>query len=161
MRMKSALAFVLGFAVSFGATVIQARNVDISSSELPPPGLVKLIGITYGGSGCPSSSIGSILSDDNQILTLIFDKYGIEYDPKKPDQPNRRNCQLNLNFRYPSGFQFSPSVVDCRVHVKLGKGDSISHKCHFYFSGQTLPPCVGSKFFYYLASPPPRYPDRR
>jgi len=31
--------------------------------------------VTYGGSGCPQGTVGSIISEDGTTMTLIFDSY--------------------------------------------------------------------------------------
>lgn len=34
--------------------------------------------LNYGGTGCPQGSVGALLSEDAQALTLLFDEYSIE-----------------------------------------------------------------------------------
>ena len=41
----------------------------------PDPTQVQITGLTYGGTGCPANSIGSAISSDRTVITLIFSDY--------------------------------------------------------------------------------------
>ncbi|WEW61518.1 hypothetical protein PRK78_007008 [Emydomyces testavorans] len=103
----------------------------------PDPEKVQIVGVTYGGTGCPSGTVSHVLSDDRQVMTLIFDKYVASIGPDVPVTENRKNCQLNVNLRYPGGFQFSIFSADYRGYASLEKGVTGTQKSTYYFSGQT------------------------
>ncbi|KAK2760383.1 hypothetical protein FQN54_002453 [Arachnomyces sp. PD_36] len=102
----------------------------------PNPDEVQIVGLTYGGTGCPSSTVSSILSDDRTIMTLIFDEYVASIGPDVEMTENRKNCQLNINLRYPSGFQYSIFSADYRGYAYLEEGVTGTQKSTYYFSGQ-------------------------
>ena len=52
---------------------------------------------------------------------------------KASDQ--RKNCQLNVKIRYPSGWQFSVFKADYRGYANLPKGATRTCKATYYFSG--------------------------
>lgn len=109
----------------------------------PDPDEVQIVGITYGGTGCPSSTVSSIISDDRTVMTLIFDEYVASIGPESGITDNRKNCQLNINLRYPGGFQYSILSADYRGYAYLEEGVYGTQKSTYYFSGQTeqvLPP---------------------
>src|SRR4051812_38006942 len=70
--------------------------------------------VTYGGTGCPQGSVGSVISQDRTTMTLIFDQYVASIGPGIPVTENRKNCQLNIDLIYPGGFQYSIFSADYR-----------------------------------------------
>lgn len=107
-----------------------------SSSIGPNPSQVYINSISYGGTGCPQGSVGDYISDDRQTFTLIFDSYVASIGPGVPATENRKNCQLNLDLQYPSGFQYSVFTTQFRGYAALDKGVSGLQKATYYFSGQ-------------------------
>ena len=103
----------------------------------PAPGTVQILGMTYGGTGCPSYTVGSAISADLTTMTLIFDQYVASIGPKVAITESRKNCQLNLNLLYPGGFQYSIFSADYRGYAYLDPGISGKQQSIYYFSGQT------------------------
>ncbi|KAM5443274.1 hypothetical protein MferCBS31731_001595 [Microsporum ferrugineum] len=110
---------------------------DNGSGNAPDPDKVHIVGVTYGGTGCPDGTVSHILSDDRQVMTLIFDQYVAQIGPGVNTKENRKNCHLNINLRYPGGFQFSVFSADYRGYANLDKGVTGVQKSIYYFSGQT------------------------
>lgn len=110
---------------------------DNGGGNAPDPDKVHIVGVTYGGTGCPDGTVSHVLSDDRQVMTLIFDQYVAQIGPGVNTKENRKNCQLNINLRYPGGFQFSVFSADYRGYANLEKGVSGTQKSIYYFSGQT------------------------
>ncbi|PGH19826.1 hypothetical protein AJ80_03743 [Polytolypa hystricis UAMH7299] len=104
----------------------------------PDPDQVQIVGLTYGGTGCPSGSVSHVLSDDRSVMTLIFDQYVAAFGPDYPVAEARKNCQLNINLRYPGGFQYSVFSADYRGYAYLEEGVSGTQKSTYYFSGQPV-----------------------
>lgn len=115
----------------------EVRRDTVGWEGSPDPDKVQIVGLTYGGTGCPSGTVSSILSDDRQVMTLIFDEYVASIGPDVKITENRKNCQLNINLRYPGGFQFSIFSADYRGYAKLDEGVTGTQKSTYYFSGQT------------------------
>lgn len=73
------------------------------AQEEEVPAGVTINQLNYGGTGCPSGSVGVLLAEDAQALTLLFDDYAIEstgsgggpsaaansFDRRGPSQPGR------------------------------------------------------------------------
>ncbi|CAI6334689.1 unnamed protein product [Periconia digitata] len=114
-------------------------NVDLGGveGEVPPPGSVTIQGVTYGGTGCPQGTLSAQLSDDRTTVTLIFDTYIASIGPTVAVTENRKNCQLNVNIKYPGGFQYSVLSADYRGYAAIQKGVEGLLKSTYYFSGQT------------------------
>lgn len=103
----------------------------------PNPDDVQIVSFVYGGTGCPSNTVSSVLSDDRTIMTLIFDQYVAQIGPNVAVTENRKNCQLNIDLRYPGGFQYSVFSADYRGYAYLDQGVTGTQKSIYYFSGQT------------------------
>lgn len=93
--------------------------------------------VTYGGTGCPAGTVASVISSDRTTMTLIFDSYVASLGPGVAVTENRKNCQLNIDLLYPSGFQFSLLSADYRGYGALDAGVNGTQKSTYYFSGQT------------------------
>jgi len=105
--------------------------------DAPAPGQVTIKGLTYGGTGCPQGSVGSAVSEDQSIMTLIFDSYEASIGPGVAKTENRKNCQLNVNLLYPGGFQYSILSADYRGYASVDQGVTGTLKSTYYFSGST------------------------
>jgi hypothetical protein len=70
-------------------------------------------------------------------MTLIFDSYVASMGKGVAITESRKNCQLNIDLLYPSGFQYSVFSADYRGYVALDKGVTGTQKSTYYFSGYT------------------------
>lgn len=52
-----------------------------------------------------------------------------------PVTENRKNCQLNINLQYPSGFQYSVLSTEFRGYADLQAGINGVQQATYYFSG--------------------------
>lgn len=131
--MKASL--ILGFVAQALAAALPSNNVELPGAS-PDPSQVQIVGLTYGGTGCPSGTVSSVLSDDRTIMTLIFDAYVAAIGPGIRITDARKNCQLNINLRYPGGFQYSIFSADYRGYAYLEEGVTGTQRSAYYFSGQ-------------------------
>ncbi|KAG9237230.1 hypothetical protein BJ875DRAFT_173293 [Amylocarpus encephaloides] len=125
------------FTVVFAAAAAYAAPAGNAVAVSPDPSQVSIRDIVYGGSGCPQGSLGSFISADRQTFTLIFDQYVASIGPGVPVAQNRKNCQLNIDLKYPGGFQYSIFSTIYRGYVGLDAGVNGLQSSTFYFSGQT------------------------
>jgi len=135
--------------VAFAALAIAmpaAEPGPAAAAVSPDPSQVYLNAITYGGTGCPQGSIGSFISADRQTFTLIFDSYVASIGPGVAITETRKNCQLNLDLRYPGGFQYSVFSTIYRGYVGLDKGVTATQSATYYFSGQTSQSTTSASF---------------
>lgn len=73
---------------------------------------------------------------DVNSFTLIFDSYVASVGPGVGITESRKNCQLNLDLRYPGGFQYSVYSTIYRGYVGIDKGVSATQSATYYFSGR-------------------------
>jgi len=128
------------------ATAAFAMPAGYTANVTPDPTQVYINAITYGGTGCPQGTVGSYISADRQTFTLIFDEYVASIGPGVAVAQNRKNCQLNLDLRYPGGFQYSIFNTVYRGYVGLDAGVNGLQSTNFYFSGQVAQSTTSTSF---------------
>jgi hypothetical protein len=116
----------LGFGLS--GTAAQAAG--------PDPRQVHIVGLQYGGTGCPAGTAAVDLSEDRQAFTVIFDQFVAHTGPGVSITESRKNCQLNLTLHVPHGFTFGIASVDYRGFADIARGDKGMQKASYYFQGQ-------------------------
>jgi len=132
----AALATPLPDGPVLGVTLgSESTEVTNASSADPDPSTVYIKSISYGGSGCPQNSVGQFISDDRHTFTLIFDDMVASIGKGVAVTENRKNCQVNLNLQYPSGFQYSILDTTFRGYADLAKGVTGTQSATYYFSG--------------------------
>ena len=102
------------------------------------PNYVRIVGITYAGSGCPAGSVGNNVSPDFQAFTLLFDQYQAAAGPGVPFGQKRKNCQVNVSMDIPNGWSYTLFTVDTRGYVSLQPGVRAMEQSTYYFQGQQL-----------------------
>ncbi|CZT10316.1 uncharacterized protein RCO7_02904 [Rhynchosporium graminicola] len=112
----------------------------------PDPAKVTINSITYGGTGCPQGSVGSFISGDRSTFTLIFDSMVASIGTGVAVTENRKNCQLNINLQYPSGFQYSVLSTEFRGYADLQAGISGVQQATYYFSGSSAQASISTNF---------------
>jgi len=137
------LASILTLVLATAAVALPANN---EVRAVPDPSQVYINGIVYGGTGCPQGTVGSYVSGDRQTFTLIFDQYVASIGPGVAVAQSRKNCQLNLDLRYPGGFQYSILNTVYRGYAGLDAGVTGVQSTTFYFSGQTAQTTTSSTF---------------
>ncbi|KAH8684392.1 hypothetical protein BGZ60DRAFT_560087 [Tricladium varicosporioides] len=120
------------------STIVGALTLFASSAVAQEPSSddVKVVGITYGGSGCPQGSLGvSYGPDKNFHVQLQNFRPSIGANQSVVSQ--RVNCQLNINFSYPKNLQFSPGYTTFTGYASLSSTASALFRSTWYFSGSS------------------------
>jgi hypothetical protein len=107
-----------------------------SSAFAEAPPYVRVRNISYAGSGCPAGSVAGNTSPDRQAFTLLFDSYIAEVGPGIPLNQKRKNCQLNIDLDFPSGWSYTIFSVDYRGYVALERNVKGTQQSSYYFQGQ-------------------------
>jgi hypothetical protein len=129
MKLSAALAILPLVAAAPGIPL------DDITFDGPDPTKVQIKGVAYGGNGCPQGTMGYQISNDRTTVTLIFDSYIASIGPGIALTEARKNCQLNVDILYPSGFQYSILSADYRGYANLQKGVTGTLKSTYYFAG--------------------------
>ncbi len=111
--------------------------VSAGNANGPDPSQTFVAGITYGGTGCPAGTVSTAFSTDRKTFTMIFDRFVASSGTGVPVTEQRKNCQVNVNLRYPQGWSYSVVSVDYRGYAQLPAGVTATQKANYYFAGQT------------------------
>jgi hypothetical protein len=132
-------------ATIIAATAL-ATTIQVGNGNVPNRNEVSIRQITVNGSGCPPGSVASSLSDDATQFTLLFSNFIASSGRGVSAPENRKNCQINLDIRYPNGWSYSVATVDFRGFVSVPRGVTAVQRSNYYFSGQTLQASVESRW---------------
>lgn len=152
-----ALTWLGGAAIALSPTLSSANTFDllpdlgemIAESSLPSapnPREVYIKSISYAGTGCPAGTVANMLADDAKAFTLLFDSYVAEGGPGIPLSAGRKNCQIAVDMRFPSGWSFTIVDVDYRGYANIDRGALGTQKTTYYFAGQTKTAALESNF---------------
>jgi len=98
---------------------------------------VQITGIAFAGSGCPAGTVSGQLSSDLTTITLLYADFVAQSGKGISAASYRKNCQLNVKLKYPSGWQFSVFKADYRGYAQIPSGDTGTCKATYYFSGDS------------------------
>ncbi|KAH8892400.1 hypothetical protein GQ53DRAFT_822622 [Thozetella sp. PMI_491] len=124
-------------AVALLATIAAARPGYFQPDGAPSGHDVSIGGIAYAGSGCPAGSVAGQISTDLTTVTLLYDSFVAQAGSGISASNYRKNCQLNVKIKYPSGWQFSVFKADYRGYAQIPSGDTGTCKATYYFSGDS------------------------
>ncbi|KAK3291514.1 uncharacterized protein B0H64DRAFT_469271 [Chaetomium fimeti] len=106
-------------------------------SDAPSGHEVQIVGLAFAGSGCPAGTVSGQLSSDLTTITLLYADFVAQAGNNMSPSNYRKNCQLNVKLKYPSGWQFSVFKADYRGYAQIPEGDTGTCKATYYFSGDT------------------------
>ena len=91
---------------------------------------VKILGASYGGSGCPDRSASVSVSPDGQELTILFDKFAALGNVSTE---SRKSCNLSIPIKVPQGYQISIYDADYRGYVAPKTTGNL--RAEYFFAG--------------------------
>lgn len=106
------------------------------SQEGPPAGTVTIAGIVEAGTGCPPGSVASNVANDRQAFTLLFSQFVASIGPGIPISEARKNCTMNIDLKFPSGWTYTIFTVDYRGFAQLDDKVTGAQTSQYYFQGQ-------------------------
>ncbi|KAK4224355.1 hypothetical protein QBC38DRAFT_18289 [Podospora fimiseda] len=103
-------------------------------ADAPDPTKIQIVSASFSGNGCPQGSVSTTISPDKTVVTFGFDRFQTYIGPGFNPTEKTKNCQLHLNLKYPTGFQFA--VVESTYHgyAQLDKGITGTFYSTYYFS---------------------------
>ncbi|KAJ2988363.1 hypothetical protein HDV02_005632, partial [Globomyces sp. JEL0801] len=133
------------FALLTLASLASAAVVPVDANT-PDQSQVYVQGITYGGTGCPQNTVSIAMASDQKTFTLIFDQFVASSGAGTTALDARKNCQVNVDLKYPPGFSYSIAQIDYRGYVNVPAGVTATQKANYYFAGQTAQIASQTKF---------------
>lgn len=76
----------------------------------------------YGGTGCPQGTVGTTLSPDNKVLSVIFDAFMAQAGKGAGVSIDRKTCSLAVPIHVPQGLSVSVLKVDYRGYTFVPSG---------------------------------------
>ncbi|KAK4154053.1 hypothetical protein C8A00DRAFT_33159 [Chaetomidium leptoderma] len=131
MQLTNILALFSGLAA---ASPVLVGNL----ADGPSGHDVQIAGLAFAGSGCPAGTVSGQLSSDLTTLTLLYAEFVAQAGNNISPSNYRKNCQLNVKLKYPSGWQFSVFKADYRGYAQIPAGDTGTCKATYYFSGDSM-----------------------
>jgi hypothetical protein len=104
----------------------------------PPPNdriIVEII--TINGSGCPPGTVAVAVSPGGESFSVIYGDYLAQVGVGSRPTDFRKNCQLNLRIRVPSGYRYAIAQADHGGFASLQRGATSSQRANFFFHGQS------------------------
>ena len=124
-----------------GAAILGALAASAPAQATPPPPtpdeMMIIDVVKANGSGCPDESAGITVSKDNKAFTVTYSEYTAQVGPEASALDFRKNCQLALDIKVPSGFTFAIATADYRGFASLQPGAWGEQNANYYFQGYT------------------------
>jgi hypothetical protein len=111
----------------------------------PDPSTVAIQSISYAGTACPQGSVAIKLDEARTTFSLLFDSFVAITGPTIADASSRKNCQLNINVKYPTEYSFGVPHIRTQGYVQLPIGAVAEQKHIVYFAGSTAQTSFGIK----------------
>jgi len=135
MHLSHVVPFFAGLAAALPTVEpVEAREYLAAG---PSGHEVQILGVAYAGSGCQPNTVSGQLSSDLTTLTLLYSSFIAESGNGVSSSNQRKNCQLNVKLKYPSGWQFSIFKADYRGYANIASGDTGTCKATYYFAGDS------------------------
>ncbi len=118
----------------------------VARAEQPPADRIVIDVVTVNGSGCRVGTSAVAVSPDNTAFTVQFSDYAAGVGPGFGPVESRRNCQLNLRVRVPSGYTYAIAGYDHVGFLSLAQGAQAMLRSEFHFQGQSSAPLATWQF---------------
>ncbi len=100
----------------------------------------------YGGTGCPSGSASVSLTDDQQILSVLFDSFVAEAPTMTGANFDRKACNLRIPVSVGPGYQVALIAFDYRGFAAIPSGGRGQFEARYAYVGQKRPAIFRKSF---------------
>ncbi|MFZ3231087.1 MAG: DUF4360 domain-containing protein [Pseudobdellovibrio sp.] len=118
----------IGAVLALSSTVL-AQNVVIR-------------GVRLAGSGCSEATSSATITPDGQVLSLLFDNYGIEIGQgsSNPQATTlQKQCRVLIDVDVPAGVQYALQQTDYRGFAAVPASAVATHRFTQIISNQPVP----------------------
>lgn len=96
--------------------------LSASAAILPRIDGVKILSASSSGPGCPNGSTRQTLSSDGEVLLIGYSAFQAYSGNSVPAGEASKDCNLNIQFSHPSGYQFRVAESTYRGYATLDAG---------------------------------------
>ena len=100
----------------------------------------------YGGTGCPAGTASVSLTDDQSILSVLFDQFVAQAPTPQGASFDRKSCNLRIPVSVGPGFQVALIAFDYRGFAAIPNGGRGNFEARYSYVGQ-LRPAIFRKSF--------------
>ena len=100
----------------------------------------------YGGTGCPSGSASVSLTDDQSILSVLFDQFVAQAPTAMNANFDRKSCNLRIPVSVGPGYQVALIAFDYRGFAAIPSGGRGSFEARYAYVGQARPAIFRKNF---------------
>lgn len=109
----------VSLCLKFIMTVLLATSSEVTNAD-EIGDVVLLSDVSYGGPGCPEGSVQVLLSPDASALTVLYDRFALNFEASLGVRT--LSCEVILNIRKPLRVGLSIGATDFRGFVRLEEG---------------------------------------
>jgi hypothetical protein len=101
---------------------------------------------TYGGTGCPAGSASVSITDDQSILSVLFDSFVAQAPSPTGANFDRKSCNLRIPVSVGPGYQVALIAFDYRGFAAIPYGGRGSFEARYAYVGQLRPAIFRKNF---------------
>jgi hypothetical protein len=99
----------------------------------------------YGGTGCPAGTASVSLTDDQSILSVLFDAF-VAQAPLNGASFDRKSCNLRIPVSVGPGYQVALIAFDYRGFAAIPNGGRGTFEARYAYVGQARPAIFRKNF---------------
>ncbi len=124
-------------AITAGTILVSSLAAPAGPPPAGPPPLTEMVidVAAANGSGCAKNTAEVTVSPDNKAFTVTYSEFTAQVGPQAKPTDFRKNCQLALDVRVPSGFTYAIMGADYRGFAHLEEGATGTETAFYYFQG--------------------------
>lgn len=121
-------------------------TVAILALGLSAQAQIKLGIPAYGGTGCPAGTASVSLTDDQSILSVLFDSFVAQAPTPQNATFDRKSCNLRIPVSVGPGLQVALVAFDYRGFAAIPNGGRGTFEARYAYVGQRVPAIFRKNF---------------
>jgi hypothetical protein len=101
---------------------------------------------SYGGTGCPGGSASVSITDDQSILSVLFDSFVVQAPTPMNANFERKSCNLRIPVSVGPGYQVALIAFDYRGFAAIPVGGRGMFEARYAYVGQRRPAIFRKNF---------------
>ncbi|KAK0639175.1 hypothetical protein B0T16DRAFT_497314 [Cercophora newfieldiana] len=123
-----------------------AAATPLITRQTPPSEPAQLVSFSATGSGCPSGSFSTDITDDGTVITYGFSSYQVEVGLGAPSSQREKQCDITLRVQFPVGCTTAQFKSTYHGYIQLDSGVTGTFNSQYSLSPGSLtggsPPSV-------------------